>query len=116
MSKPNGDKKVVEISKSLIEDSNDRDNVSSKFVVTIVIFIIYILSQELFNFLRQMHLTGGSSGLTLSPGGEGLSLTSLTSLSSTQTQMLASRKRKAWEGLNPGTSKWTGGQRPPALR
>ena len=29
MSKPNGDKKVVEISKSLIEDSNDRDNVSS---------------------------------------------------------------------------------------
>ena len=63
-----------------------------------------------------MHLTGGSSGLTLSPGGEGLSLTSLTSLSSTQTQMLASRKRKAWEGLNPGTSKWTGGQRPPALR
>ena len=29
MSKHNGDKKVVEISKSLIEDSNDRDNVSS---------------------------------------------------------------------------------------
>ena len=31
MSKHNGDKKVVEISKSLIEDSNDRDNVSSIF-------------------------------------------------------------------------------------
>ena len=63
--------------------------------------------QELFNFLRQMHLTGGSPGLTMAPGGDLL-------LSSTQ--ILASRKRKAWEGLNPGSSKWTGGQRPPALR
>lgn len=107
----NGDKKVVEISKSLIEDSNDRDNVSRNSNVVLFLYN-NIFGQELFNFLRQMHLTGGSSGLTLSPGGDGFSLSSLSS----QTLSLASRKRKAWEGLNPGTSKWTGGQRPPALR
>merc|ERR1719384_2159139 len=35
---------------------------------------------------------------------------------STTTQILTSRKRKAWEGIHAGNNKWVGGQRPPALR
>ena len=34
----NGDKKVVEISKSLIEDSNDRDNVSRNSNVVLFLY------------------------------------------------------------------------------
>ena len=38
-------------------------------------------------------------------------------LAAATTQILASRKRKAWEGIHEvANSKWTGGQRPPALR
>ena len=34
----------------------------------------------------------------------------------TNTHLLTSRKRKAWEGIHAGNNKWVGGQRPPALR
>ena len=38
-------------------------------------------------------------------------------LAAATTQILASRKRKAWEGIHEvANNKWTGGQRPPALR
>ena len=82
--------------------------------------------QDLFNFLRQMHLTGGANGITVSSltnsGGDGEDHPhhSVILLSpaqpDTNTHLLTSRKRKAWEGIHAGNNKWVGGQRPPALR
>ena len=54
--------------------------------------------------------------LKLTPSGAGDPLAS-RELAAATTQILASRKRKAWEGIHEvANSKWTGGQRPPALR
>ena len=84
-----------------------------------------VLPQDLFNFLRQMHLTGGANGITVSSltnsqvEGEEPSVILLSSAqpdTNTTTQILTSRKRKAWEGIHAGNNKWVGGQRPPALR
>ena len=84
------------------------------------------LLQDLFNFLRQMHLTGGANGMTVSSlassvvEGEEQPHHSVILLSpaqpDTHTGLVTSRKRKAWEGIHPGNNKWVGGQRPPALR
>ena len=74
-----------------------------------------------------MHLTGGANGITVSSlansqGEEEEHQHSVILLSSAQpdtattTQILTSRKRKAWEGIHAGNNKWVGGQRPPALR
>ena len=84
-----------------------------------------VVWQDLFNFLRQMHLTGGANGITVSSltasQGEGedhpvILLSSAQPDNATTTQILTSRKRKAWEGIHAGNNKWVGGQRPPALR
>ena len=54
--------------------------------------------------------------LKLTPSGAGDPLAS-RELAAATTQILASRKRKAWEGIHEvANNKWTGGQRPPALR
>lgn len=80
---------------------------------------------DLFNFLRQMHLTGGANGITVSSVREsvdsGEDQHSVILLSAAQPDIntppsLTSRKRKAWEGIHAGNNKWVGGQRPPALR
>jgi len=83
---------------------------------------------DLFNFLRQMHLTGGANGITVTCRGEGSQVKSGQGEGSqvkvgqgevevgTGSGLLLSRKRKAWEGLHTGGNKWVGGQRPPALR
>jgi len=76
---------------------------------------------ELFNFLRQMHLTGGANGITVTSVSSQVPSTSeIEPISSSGegvgVSLLVSRKRKAWEGIHAGGNKWVGGQRPPALR
>ena len=67
-----------------------------------------------------MHLTGGANGITVTyrdPATfNSVSGDPLAPPDPTTTQILASRKRKAWEGIHSGNNKWVGGQSPPALR
>ena len=126
MSKVSSDKKTSE---KIIFKNNSFEE-STGDTVSLMIVLLYLTHkccpQDLFNFLRQMHLTGGANGITVSSltnsQGEGEDQHSVILLSSAQpdtqttTQILTSRKRKAWEGIHAGNNKWVGGQRPPALR
>lgn len=93
-----GNERIIDICKTSLDDHSNNDT-------------------DLFNFLRQMHLTGGANGITVTcrdgvaNGGHNLGPPP-----DHATTLLVSRKRKAWEGIHSGGNKWVGGQRPPALR
>jgi len=97
MAKVNSEKKSSDGGKHAVEDSTG--------------------DTDLFNFLRQMHLTGGANGMTVKfkDSGHGEILLPAEAAATT-VQILTSRKRKAWEGIHSGNNKWVGGQRPPPLR
>jgi len=86
-----GNERIIDICKSSLDEHSNTDT-------------------DLFNFLRQMHLTGGANGITVS------CRDNLGPPADHATTLLVSRKRKAWEGIHSGGNKWVGGQRPPALR
>jgi len=75
---------------------------------------------ELFNFVRQMHPTGGANGITVTcrdgATGSGIGNHPQGPSPDHASTLLVSRKRKAWEGIYSGGIKLVGGQRPPALR
>jgi len=67
---------------------------------------------DLFNFLRQMHLTGGANGMTHHHLAQVSRENGLAGFSGEQlSNLVVSRKRKAWEGLHAGGSKGGPGRR-----
>jgi len=67
---------------------------------------------DLFNFLRQMHLTGGANGMTHHHLAQVSREGGLAGISGEQlSSLVVSRKRKAWEGLHSGGSKGGPGRR-----
>jgi len=72
--------------------------------------------RELFNFLRQMHLTGGANGMTVMSRESGRE-PYLIQGGGHHPTVVMSRKRKAWEGLSHSVgNKLFGGHKPPGTR